>query len=98
MFFPSFKEWHRGIECLDELAAQRAFKKDNPYDKSHDEINKTVAKLIGVDEVKYNLQERIKKVAGDGSFQALDASYPIDEAFWPDWLKKEVEAFRRYRG
>ncbi len=98
MFFPSFKEWHRGTECLHELAAQRAFKKDNPYDKSHDEINRTVAKLIGVDEVKYNLLEKIKKVAGDGSFQALDASYPIDEAFWPDWLKKEVEAFRRYRG
>jgi len=97
MFFPSFKEWHRGIECLHELAAQRAFKKDNPYDKSHDDVNKGVAKLIGVDEVKYNVQERIRKVAGDGSFQALDASYPIDEAFWPDWLKKEVEAFRRYR-
>jgi amidophosphoribosyltransferase len=98
MFFPSFKEWHRGVECLDELAAQRAFKKDNPYDKSDDEINKAVAKLIGVDEVRYNVQEKIKKVAGDGSFQALDASYPIDEAFWPDWLIKEAEAFRRYRG
>jgi amidophosphoribosyltransferase len=97
MFFPSFKEWHRGIACLQELAAQRAFMNDNPYDKSQDEINKAVAKLIGVDEVKYNLQEKIKKVSGDGSFQALDASYPIDEAFWPDWLKKEVEEFRRYR-
>jgi amidophosphoribosyltransferase len=97
MFFPSFKEWHRGIECLQELAAQRAFKDDNPYDKTHDEINKAAAKLIGVDEVKYNLLERIKKVAGNGSFQALDASYPIVEAFWPDWLKKEVEAFSRYR-
>jgi len=32
MFFPSFKEWHRGIECLHELAVQRAFKNDNPYD------------------------------------------------------------------
>ena len=97
MFFPSFKEWHRGIECLHELAAQRAFKNDNPYDKTHDEINKAVAKLIGVDEVKYNLQERIKKVAGDGSYQALDASYPINKKFWPDWLKKEFEEFNRYR-
>ena len=97
MFFPSFKEWHRGIECLRELAAQRAFENDNPYDKTHDEINKAVAKLIGVDEVKYNLQERIKKAAGDGSFQALDASYPITEEFWPDWLKKEVDEFTRYR-
>jgi hypothetical protein len=97
MFFPSFKEWHRGIECLHELAAQRAFENDNPYDKSPDEINKAVAKLIGVDDVKYDVQERIRKVAGDGSFQALDASYPIDEAFWPDWLKVEVEEFRRYR-
>ena len=97
MFFPSFKEWHRGIECLNELAAQRAFKDDNPYDKSLDEINRAVAKLVGVDEVKYNLQERIESVAGPGSFQALDASYPIDEEFWPDWLKKEFDKFNRYR-
>ena len=96
MFFPSFKEWHRGKECLDELAAQRAFKDQNPYDKSLDEINKAVAKLIGVDEVKYNLKERIEKVAGKGSFQALDASYPIEERYWPDWLKVEVERFNRY--
>jgi glutamine phosphoribosylpyrophosphate amidotransferase len=97
MFFPSFKEWHRGIECLDELAVQRAFKNDNPYDKTLDEINKAVAKKIGVDEVKYNTKERIEKVAGHGSFQALDASYPIDEEYWPDWLKKEVDKFNRYR-
>jgi amidophosphoribosyltransferase len=97
MFFPSFKEWHRGRECLTELAVQRAFKDGSPYDKTHDEINKGVAKLIGVDEVKYNLQERIEKVTGKGSFQALDASYPIAEAYWPDWLKEEVDEFRRYR-
>jgi hypothetical protein len=97
MFFPSFKEWHRGKECLNELAAQRAFKGSNPYDKSLEDINRAVAKLIGVDEVKYNLQERIAKVAGDGSFQALDASYPISEEYWPDWLKKEVERYRKYR-
>ena len=97
MFFPSFKEWHRGIDCLNELAVQRAFKDDNPYDKTHDEVNKAVADLIGVDEVRYNLQDRIQKAAGNGSFQAMDASYPIDEEYWPDWLKNEVEAFTRYR-
>jgi len=97
MFFPSFKEWDRGIVCLHELAVQRAFKGDNPYDKTLDEINKAVAGLVGVDEVRYNLQEKIRKVAGDGSFQALDASYPIDQEFWPDWLKEEVEKFHRYR-
>jgi amidophosphoribosyltransferase len=97
MFFPSFKEWHRGPECLKELAVQRAFKDGNPYDKSHEEINRAVARLVGVDEVKYNVQARIRKVAGDGSFQALDASYPIDDAFWPDWLKAEVDRCRRYR-
>jgi len=97
MFFPSFKEWDRGIDCLHELAVQRAFKNDNPYDKTLDEINKTVARLVGVDEVRYNLKERIQKVAGQGSFQALDASYPIDHKFWPDWLKVEVEKFHRYR-
>jgi hypothetical protein len=79
MFFPSFKEWHRGKECLNELAVQRAFKGSNPYDKTLEEVNRAVAKLIGVDEVKYNLQDRIAVVAGDGSFQALDASYPISE-------------------
>lgn len=97
MFFPSFKEWHRGINCLHELAVQRAFRGRNPYDKSLDEINAEVAKLVGVNEVKYNALDRIRKVAGEGSFQALDASYPIDEAFWPDWLKKEVDTFQRYR-
>ncbi len=30
MLFPSFKEWHRGQECLLELAVQRAFKKQKP--------------------------------------------------------------------
>ena len=97
MFFPSFKEWSRGSECLHELAAQRAFRDGNPYDKSEDEINKAVARLVGVDEVKYNSLERIREVAGTGSFQALDASYPIAEEFWPYWLKKEVEKFHRYR-
>jgi len=97
MFFPSFKEWHRGIECLHELAVQRAFGDGNPYDKTIDEINGAVAKLIGVDEVKYNSQEKIRKVAGSGSFQALDASYPIAQEFWPDWLKEEVDRFQRYR-
>ncbi len=96
MFFPSFKEWHRGIECLHELATQRAFKDDNPYDKSMDEINKAVARLVGVDEVRYNSQERIRKIAGDGSFQALDASYPIDYEYWPDWLKREYENYKKY--
>ncbi|MBU2497522.1 MAG: hypothetical protein KKE57_01350 [Proteobacteria bacterium] len=97
MFFPSFKEWHRGKECLEELAVQRAFQGTSPYDKTLEEINRAVAKLIGVDEVKYNQKERIEKVAGNGSFQALDASYPIEESFWPDWLKEEVERFRQHR-
>ena len=97
MLFPSFKEWHRGIECLHELAVQRAFKENNLYDKSLEEINCAVAKLVGVDEVKYNKQDSIKKVAGAGSFQALDASYPIEESFWPDWLKREVDLYHRYR-
>ena len=93
MFFPSFKEWQRGRVCLEELAVQRAFVGGNPYEKSLEEINRTVAKMIGVDEVRYNVKERIEKVTGAGSFQALDASYPIGEAFWPDWLKMEVERF-----
>ncbi|MBN2111869.1 hypothetical protein JW707_02090 [Candidatus Woesearchaeota archaeon] len=93
MFFPSFKEWHRGRECLEELAVQRAFKDSNPYDKSIEEINKAVGDMIGVDEVRYNPQEIVENVAGGGSFQALDASYPIDELWWPDWLKKEAEKF-----
>ncbi|NLA74706.1 MAG: hypothetical protein GX846_04435 [Deltaproteobacteria bacterium] len=97
MFFPSFKEWHRGTKCLDELAAQRAFKNDNPYDKSLDEINKAIAKLVGVDEVRYNTLPGIREVTGSGSFQALDASYPISEKYWPDFIKTEVEKFKRYR-
>jgi len=97
MFFPSFKEWDRGVDCLHELAVQRAFKGGNPYDKSLDEVNRAVAKLVGVDEVRYNFKERIQKVAGNGSFQALDASYPIDQEFWPGWLKEEVEKYHRYQ-
>ncbi|MBW2999108.1 hypothetical protein KY339_00405 [Candidatus Woesearchaeota archaeon] len=97
MFFPSFKQWHRGRECFDELAVQRAFKGQNPYDKSPEEINTAVAKLIGVDEVKYNTKKVIENVAGSGSFQALDASYPIKEPFWPEWLRTEVEWFHKFR-
>lgn len=96
MFFPSFKEWHRGVDCLHELAVQRAFKGDNPYDKGLEEINRAVARLVGVDEVRYNTKERIERAAGPGSFQALDAGYPIDEVFWPDWLKREVDRYKRY--
>jgi amidophosphoribosyltransferase len=98
MFFPSFKEWHRGVGCLNELAVQRAFKNDNPYDKEESEINRAVAKLVGVDEVRYNSPDIIRSVAGEGSLQALDASYLIDYAFWPDWLKAEVERYHRYQG
>jgi len=97
MFFPSFKEWYRGMECIRELAVQRAFPDGNPYDKSLEEINRAVGSLIGVDEVRYNTQRRITLAAGEGSFQALDASYPIDEGFWPDWLKREVELFHKCR-
>ena len=39
MIFPSFKEWHRGVECLEELAVQRAFEDGNPYDKTLEEIS-----------------------------------------------------------
>ncbi|MFB3818332.1 MAG: hypothetical protein ACE147_11760 [Candidatus Methylomirabilales bacterium] len=97
MFFPSFKEWRRGRECLDELAVQRAFRGDNPYDKTTEEINARVARLLGVDRVCYNTIENVQAVIGPGCYQALDASYPISERFWPDWLKQEVEHFRHYR-
>lgn len=91
MFFPSFKEWRRGRECLDELAVQRAFRGEHPYDKPLEEINRRVARLIGVDRVCYNTRENVEAVTGPGSFQALDASYPVAEEHWPDWLKEEVE-------
>jgi amidophosphoribosyltransferase len=97
MFFPSFKEWRRGRECLEELAVQRAFKSDNPYDKTVDQINVAVARLVGVDRVCYNTPEDVAEVTGPGSFGAMDASYPVSERHFPDWLKVEVEAFRRYR-
>ncbi len=97
MFFPSFKEWRRGRECLDELAVQRAFRNENPYDKSPEEINAAVAALLGVDRVCYNTPEDVRAIIGPGSYQALDASYPISERSWPAWLKEEVEHFRHYR-
>jgi len=109
MMFPSFKEWHHKKTSLDILAVQRAFNGDTPYDKTHEEINEAVARLIvsrmneikpgDYDiEVKYNTLERIKKVTGKGSFQALDPkTYPIDEKFWPTWLKEEVEKFEKLR-
>jgi len=97
MFFPSFKEWRRGRECLDELAVQRAFRGDNPYDKTIEEINAKVAALLGVDRVCYNTPENVRAVIGPGSYQALDASYPISERFWPAWLRDEVEHYLHYR-
>jgi len=95
MFFPSFKEWRRGRECLDELAVQRAFKGEHLYDRSLEEINERVARLTGLDRVCYNTRENIESVTGPGSFQAMDASYPISEAYWPDWLKDEVDRFHK---
>ena len=95
MSFPSFKEWRRGRECLDELAVQRAFKGEHPYDKPLDEINRRVAQLTGLDRVCYNTKENIEDVAGPGSYQALDASYPIAETYWPDWLKDEVDKYHK---
>jgi amidophosphoribosyltransferase len=97
MFFPSFKEWRRGRECLDELAVRRAFRGDNLYDKSMEETNAAVAALLGVDRVCYNTVENVKAIVGPGSYQALDASYPISERYWPAWLKDEVEHFKHYR-
>lgn len=97
MFFPSFKEWRRGRECLDELAVQRAFRGDNPYDKSPEEINRGVAALLGVDRVCYNHEADVRGVVGPGCYQALDASYPIAERLWPGWLKEEVERFLHHR-
>lgn len=107
MIFPSFKEWHRGPECLNELAVRRAFI-SHPYDKSLEEINNAVSNLIisGLKEseerdynfkVRYNPVDSVKKILGPGSFQALDASYPISENFWPDWLKKEVELYYKFQ-
>jgi amidophosphoribosyltransferase len=97
MLFPSFKEWRRGRECLDELAVRRAFRGDNPYDKSPAEMNRKVATLLGVDRVCYNAPEDIRTVIGAGCYQALDASYPVSERFWPAWLKEEVEHYLHYR-
>jgi hypothetical protein len=97
MFFPSFKEWRRGRECLDELAVQRAFPEGIPYDKSLEEIDGAVARLAKVDRICYNTRENVESVTGPGSLQALDASYPISEEYWPDWLKEEVEMFSHYR-
>ncbi|MBN2720788.1 MAG: hypothetical protein JXR72_06785, partial [Proteobacteria bacterium] len=95
IFFPSFKEWPRGRECLDELAVQRAFRGEHPYDKPLEEINRRVARLIGVERVCYNTRENIQAAGGPGSFQAMDADYPILEEFWPDWIKEEVDRFSK---
>lgn len=97
MFFPSFKEWYKGRECLEALAVQRAFKGDNPYDKTLEQINAAVARLVHVDEVRYNAPKDVMAATGQGSAMAMDASYPIAERFWPSWLRKEVELFNRYR-
>jgi len=98
MFFPSYKDWPRGPECLYELAVQQTFKGDNPYDKSYDEINKGVAKHIGVDRVVYNTTEDVKKVLGKGSYQSLDGSYPIINKYRPDYIRKELIKYHKYRG
>ena len=97
MLFPSFKEWHRGKECVEELAVQRAFKEDNPYDKSVEEINERMAEMIKVDKVFYNKQEIIEKVVGKGSLQAINASYPISWEHTPDFMKIEIEKYKKYK-
>lgn len=106
MYFPSFKEFHRGRECLDELAVQKAFKGKNPYDKSLDELNvgvanmfmRTLSKDFKDPQVKvfYNSPDNAKDILGNCSFQAIDASYPISEKFWPVWLRIEVEKYKLF--
>jgi hypothetical protein len=54
-------------------------------------LGDTDVPLIGVDRVCYNTRENVEAVTGPGSFQAMDASYPVAEQHWPDWLKQEVE-------
>jgi hypothetical protein len=78
-------------------AVQRGFRGENPYDESPLEINAKVAALLGVDRICYNSPENVRSVVGAGSYQALDASYPISEQYWPAWLKEEVEHYRHYR-
>jgi len=95
IFFPSFKEWNRGHDSLAELAVQRAFRGEHPYDKPLEEINRRVARMVEVDRVCYNTRENIQDVTGPGSFQAMDASYPILEKYWPDWIKEEVSRFHK---
>jgi hypothetical protein len=51
--------------------------------------------MSGLDRVCYNTRENIEEVTGPGSFQALDASYPISEEFWPGWLKEEVDKYHK---
>lgn len=107
MLFPSFKEWHRGIVCLNDLAVQRAFKNSIPYGRSIEETNIAVAALVlsnlqNVDrswlEFRYNTPEIVRGVVGDGcSYQALGASYPILHRFWPDWLKVHVDLFEKLK-
>jgi len=100
MIFPSFKGWKKGKKSLDELAVHKAFKKfgGNPYDASIEEINHAVAKMNDIRRVLYNPIDRVQAIGGDASYQALDASYPIDHKFWPHWLKTEVDKFHRYNG
>jgi len=102
MIFPSFKEWHRGPECMHELAARRAFEGYTPYGRSVEEMNEAVSKMIaktlGIENhrvvVRYNPSDLVKKVIGfDCSFQALDGGYPIDIKFRPDFIKREFEKF-----
>jgi len=97
MLFPSFKEWHRGEECLHELAVRKAFNGESPYGRSLEEINAAVARKVGVDIVRYNTREVLEAAAGKGSYQAMDASYPIDREFWPDFIRREVDLFQEHR-
>lgn len=109
MLFPSFKEWHRGRDCLDELAVRRAITDpEELYSSSLEQINTKVSNLIirrlkaiqdrGYNfRVRYNSPELVKKILGPGSYQALDASYPIHEQFWPKWIKLEVEKFNKHK-
>ncbi len=68
-----------------------------------DTLNNTkdipLPRKVNYDELKvrYNSLEAIKDVIGKCSYQALDASYPIEEKFWPEWLKKEVDKYHKYK-
>ncbi len=101
MLFPSFKEWGDTEESA-QLATNklgvhklgRRFDVD-PFTLTLEEINERMAEMFQVSKIRYTPLNVIRACIGEGSYQALNGSYPISEEWTPKYIRELQERFAK---